>query len=373
MNRLPIGRTILIGTALACGFAVLAWPAKKNKDDETQTLQAPKDLPNAVVAETTHLAFYVTPLSSKGLLSRQVHDALKALEHEAGGSTVVHIRAFVAGSGDLRRVKDLVSEEFAGRKQPLPALSVIQAGALPLTGAQVVLEATAAAKKEIHPAGLAFFSPSPAFAADPLAPVGPLAEASLNRLGQAVRAAAVTPADVLRVTCFLSSLDSVDGLRAQIRSAYPRAAADFVQPQRAPLRALAACEAVAAAPAGNNTPLRLLNPPGIPAVAGQSPVAIVAAPRVVLTGTQVSFGYEAQDARLALTRLQKELEANGASPRDVAFVHLYPLSEKIAAQVERALGASFDQTQPPAGSLLLFEGLSSLDAGFAVEVVAARQ
>src|SRR5262249_57677112 len=104
------------------------------------------------------LRFLVTPLSSKGLLTQQVRDALKALAHEAGGDTVLHIRAFVAGSGDLRRVRDLVSEFFTERRQQLPALSLIQTGGLPMEGAQVIFEATAAGKRETSPYGWAFFS-----------------------------------------------------------------------------------------------------------------------------------------------------------------------------------------------------------------------
>jgi hypothetical protein len=45
--------------------------------------------------------------------------------------------------------------------------------------------------------------------------------------------------------------------------------------------------------------------PGEP---GVSQAALVAAPRVVLTGTQVSYGYQEADSRLALGRLIKALE-----------------------------------------------------------------
>ena len=41
---------------------------------------------------------------------------------------MLKIRAFVAGSGDVRRVRDLVSEEFTERKPPLPALTLLRAG-----------------------------------------------------------------------------------------------------------------------------------------------------------------------------------------------------------------------------------------------------
>src|SRR6202521_902489 len=161
--------------ALACGLAIAAWAEqKKKKEEETQTLQLPKELPGAVVGETRHLTFHVTPLSSKGLLSQQVRDALKALSHETGGNPVLKIRAFVAGSGDLRRVRDLVSEVFTDRHQPLPVLSLVRAGGLPLEGAQVVMEAIASAKKEVNPAGLAFLSAQPAVTENPLDPVAPL-------------------------------------------------------------------------------------------------------------------------------------------------------------------------------------------------------
>src|SRR5258708_4816071 len=122
----------------ACGILLTAGAAaQKKKKEVTQTLQLPKDLPNTTTGDTRRLTFHVSPLSAKGLLSAQVRDALRALLHETGGSTVLRIRAFVAGSGDQRRVRDLVSEAFTDRKQPLPTLSLVQSGGLPMEGAQV--------------------------------------------------------------------------------------------------------------------------------------------------------------------------------------------------------------------------------------------
>jgi enamine deaminase RidA (YjgF/YER057c/UK114 family) len=359
--------------ALVCGLAVLATPAqKKKKEDITQTLQLPKELPNAVTGETRRLTFYVTPPSAKGLLSQQIRDALKALAHEAGSDTVLKIRAFVAGSGDLRRVRDLVSEVFTDRRQPLPALSLIQTGGLPLEGAQVVLEAIAAGKKAVNPEGLAFVSAQVAVSGNPLDPVAPLTARSLASLRQAVRAAGSEPADVVRITCFLSSLEKLAASRQLVVAEYPRAALNFVQTQRAPIQGLAACEAVARLRGRAGTGLHLLNPEGLPPEPGQSQIALVASPHVVFTGTQVSFGYEEKDARLALGRLNKALEQSGVSTRDVAYAHYYPLSSGIAAQVRKVRSELFEAAHPPAGTLLLFEGLPSMDAGFAVDVVAAK-
>ena len=145
----------------ALSLTALGAPQKKNKkEDQTQVLQLPRELPSSVSGPTRRLTFHVTPLSSKGLLSPQIREALKALAHQANGETILKIRAFVAGSGDVRRVRDLVSEVFTDRKQPLPALSLIRSGGLPMEGAQVVLEAIGASKKEVNPHGLAFLSPA---------------------------------------------------------------------------------------------------------------------------------------------------------------------------------------------------------------------
>src|ERR1017187_3481683 len=233
------------GCLILAGKLAAQKKPKPAKEEITQTLQLPKELPGAVTGETRRLTFHVTPLSAHGLLSAQVRDALKALTHETGGNPVLKIRAFAAGTGDLRRVRDLVSEVFTLRTLPLPALSLIQAGGLPLEGAQVVLEAIAAGKKEVSPHGLVFFSALVAASDNPLDPVAPLAAQSLDRLKRAIKTAGSEPSDVVRVTCFLSSLENVAAIRKLVEADYPRAALNYVQTQRSPGRAIAACEAVA--------------------------------------------------------------------------------------------------------------------------------
>jgi enamine deaminase RidA (YjgF/YER057c/UK114 family) len=349
------------------------WEGKNNgKKEETQRLETPRDLPLAVVGETRQLAFHVTPLSAKGLLSQQVRDALKELGRQASGQTVLRIRAFVAGSGDPRRVRDLVSQNFGDRHQPLPALSLVKAGALPLTGAQVVLEAEATARKDVNPHGLAWISGQVATSADPLGPVAPLTARSLAALLQSVRAAGAEPRDVLRVTCFFSSFEDLAASRALVEAEYPKAALDYIQTKRAPDVALGACEAVARLPRDPGSRLRLIDADAGSRDPGESQIALVAAPRVALTGSQVSFGYEEKDSQLAFTRLRAALEQAGASMRDVACARYYPLADALAGQVRRIRAEFFDPEHGPAGTILLFEGLPSLDAGFAVDAVAAR-
>jgi enamine deaminase RidA (YjgF/YER057c/UK114 family) len=368
-------RSISLLAALLC--VAIALPAvaqrKKKKEEETQTLQIPKELPAAVSGDPRHFTFHTTPLSSKGLLSQQIRDALKALTHLTGSDTVLHLRAFAAGSGDLRRVRDLVSEVFTDRHQSLPSLSLIQSGGLPMEGSQVVLESVSAARKEVNPSGLVWISAMPAVSAGPTDPIAPLTEKSLGWLRQALHASGSEASDVLRVTCFFSSLDDLAGSRKLVEAVFPRAALNYVQTQRAPFQAMAACEAVARLRIKPAEPLRLQEVEGLPNEPGASHLALVAAPSVILTGTQVSYGYEEQNSRLALERLRKALEQAGANARDAAVARYYPLSGGIANQVRKIRGEVFNAARPPAGSLLVFEGLPSMDAGFAVDAVVVKR
>ena len=268
-------------------------------------------------------------------------------------------------------MRDLVSDFFVEHKQSLPVLSLVQAGGLP-GNAQVVLEGVVAAHKEVNPQGLAFIAAQTESAEDPTGPVAPLAAKSLASVRLAVKAAGSEPADVVRITCFLSSLDDLAAVRRSVETEYRGAAADFVQTQRAPGRSLASCEAVARQRGNGGTGLRMITAEGLPAEGGASQIALVASSRVVLTGTQVSFGFEDKDVRLAFQRVEKALEQAGVTTRDVAVAEFYPLATRIAGQVRQVRGEFFDTGRPPASSLLLFEGLPSMDAGFAMDVVAVK-
>jgi len=367
-------RSALVPVAVVL-LAALAWPLEKKKkeEEETQTLQLPKELPQSVTAETRRLAFHVSPLSSKGLLSQQVRDALRAISRSARNAVVVKLRAFVAGSGDLRRVRDLVSEYYTERRQSLPVLSLVQVGALPQEGAQVILEATVVARKVQNPHGLAFLAGQLATSPSPLDPVAPLAEKALSNLRAAVQAAGGAGEDVLRVSCFVSSLEKGAEVRSRMAVEFPKAAHTLVQTQRAPSRALCECEAVARLRRAPAQPLEVQNPPGVERLNNRySVMALVSAPQLILTGTQVSFGFQDADARLAFERLSRAVEQAGGGMKQLVFYGLYPLSPSIAEQVRKVREGFYDPEHPPASTMVPFEGLPSLDAGFAVDVIAIK-
>lgn len=322
---------------------------KKKNEDATQTLPPAAEPPLALEAEASQLQFAVSPLSAKGLLSQQTREALNTLLRKNHG-TIVKLRAFVAGSGDMRRIGELVGELFAEKHEPLPVLSVLQVGALPMQGAQVVIETTEVDRKTVNPDGIAFFS----------AQAAANVSESLEKMKSALAAAnpGARPDDVLRVTCFVSALD--EGARAAVRIAaqFPKAAVNYLQMQREPTTPAAQCEMVARL----HPPLR----PGAPDAGFGSYMPVAPSVKLIITGTQLAFGGQESDIKLAFERLQKALSASGAQLDHAVMAHLYVTSGLPAARV-RMVQAQFG-SRP--STILPIEGLPSLDAAFGVDVIA---
>ena len=368
-------RAVAVTAALGLMVSVASSPSlnqrrKRAEPEITQTLELPKELPAVVVAESQRLVFQVSPLSARGLLSQQVRDALRVLLQQAHGAQIVKLRGFVAGSGDIRRVSAIVSEIFVERRLALPALSVVRVGALPLEGAQVLLEAVAIEKKAVNPHGLAFISPQAGVSEQPLAPAAPLAEQSVSRLRVALRALHLESGDVLRAACFLTSLDDFDAVRSRLAAAFPGAALSFAQGQRVLGRSSVQCEAVARLREAPEETLRLVNPAELTKRPGVSQIAVVGPVRLALTGTQLAFGLTEADARLAFQRLGKTLEQAGAGFSQAAVWNIYPLSGYFAELSTKVGGEFSDAARPPAGAIVPVEGLASMDAAFALDAVA---
>lgn len=336
-------RASIVFALIVCLFTSLALAKKKKKkgDEEeiTQTLPVIKDPPAAITAETDRLVFRVAPLSGKGLLTAQVRDALKALIRDNRTATIVKLRAFVAGTGDMRRVPTIVSEVFSEKKLPLPVVTTLQAGALPLEGAQVAIESMAVERRAVNAHGLAFAAAMP-----------------VEQLKSSLAAAGIRGDRVVQASCFMSSLDTVGAFRAAVQAAFPAAVADFVQMQRVPVRQADACEVVAMMESGETSV--------------DAKLARVHAPKVILTGAQLAFNAQDADVRLAFERLRKTLEAAGVSYKNVIAVNIYPLADDIADKARRIEPEFFNRDRPPTVSSIPMEGLPSHAASFAVEAMA---
>ncbi|HVY94707.1 MAG TPA: hypothetical protein VHA14_18220, partial [Bryobacteraceae bacterium] len=291
------------------------------------------------------LTFQVSPLSNKGLLSQQVRDALKALLHDNHGAQIVKLRAFVAGSGDLRRVQQIVVDEFTDRKLSLPVISTIQVGALPMVGAQVVIEATSMEKQG---AGNAMLRLLPAVSLQGVPAAVEFLRARTNSF------------EMVHVTCFVSSLDDGASSRTALATAFPKAALDIVQTQRQSLQPFAACEGTARQALGN-----LVGDFG----GGAGNTNGVITGKVIFTGTKLVFRDQDADIRLAFQRLIKAIEPLGADKDDVVWTGEYPLTNPLGEKIA-AVRPEFTPPSAAKPGIVLFEGLPSTDATAAIELIA---
>jgi len=280
--------------------AVVFAGKKKNPDDITQTLEVPKDPPMVAIGDASRLVFHVSPLSAKGLLTQQTRDAVKAILKLNSGAPVVHVRAFVAGNGDMRRVPQIVSEVLTEKKMPLPSISVIQVGALPLEGAQVALETVSEAKRTVNPEGLTFVTDQ-----------GP---ESMDL--------------ALSATCFVR--DGFAALARPVAGRIPGGAVDYVQLQRAPLGGETRCEG---------------------AVKGGR------AAKLAFTGTQVAFGTNEKAARTAFERLNRELGQG-----DVIMSHIYALSPAIGGMARMLCPWKMPPVSLPVEGVAAIDGAFAVDA-----------
>ncbi|HSP70678.1 MAG TPA: hypothetical protein VLN48_23285, partial [Bryobacteraceae bacterium] len=140
----------------------------------------------------------------------------------------------------------------------------------------------------------------------------------------------------------------VDSGRALVTSAFPGAAANFVQLTRLAVDPGISCEGVG----------RLQKP-------GKSPA------KLVFTAIQMAFGDQDPAIRLAYGRLGRALETMKAGYRDTVLMSIYSLNRAVAEKTY-ALAVEFHgRADSPAGSIQIVEGLPSLDATVAIEVVAA--
>jgi enamine deaminase RidA (YjgF/YER057c/UK114 family) len=255
------------------------------------------------------------------MLSQQVEDAIKAIDKANGAATILKLRAFVAGTGDLRRVQSIVNDFFTEHKWPLPVVTTVQAGAFPLEGAQVVLEAISEDKKVVNAAGLMFVPGVDAASG----------AAAIHSLAGAMGSSA---SNALQVTCFADSMAEAEAARKAAATTFPKAAAVYLQSTRYTMGSHVSCEGIA-----QNGPVR-------------STKLLFAAP-------QLGFG---DDAKSALERLDRELEPLGVHRTSSVLIGIYATS-LATAKAAKALVA------PSPSTAVFIEGLPALDATMAIDAV----
>jgi enamine deaminase RidA (YjgF/YER057c/UK114 family) len=348
MRRWPL-RTVLECLLLTV-FAATVWAGHRRKEEEPkpQVLPLPRELPRAVSASTDSLIFKVTPLLTTGHLSSQIHDTLNELIRGTKGATIIKLRAFVAGAGDSRRVQQLVSDMFTDKKLPLPALTIVQVGALGKDAAAVVMEAVVSGRQPVNPNGLAFIARQS----------GTTLPEALAKMNETVAGAHLTEKNIVSATCFTDRLAGYDAERQALATAFPNAAVNLVQALRDPIDTKTTCQGVAQVPPG-----AALSSPN------NAAVAFVTSPQIVFTGLQLSFGAYLDDADSALSRMQRDVQTVHADVRNTVLMNAFSLDPSAASAIEERM----PKFHFPQNTLTVqpVQGLPSLDASLGLEAVLA--
>jgi enamine deaminase RidA (YjgF/YER057c/UK114 family) len=319
---------------------------KRYEEPKPQVMPLPMELPMAITADTNTLDFHISPLLRTGGLSSQIRQSLTDLIRDTHGETIVKLRAFVAGTGDARRVQTQAVDIFTANKLPLPVVSIIQVGGLGSDAAQVVIEAVVSTHKTVNPQGLAFVTGQ----------YGRTFGEALEHLKKSMALAQVKPEKVLSTTCYTPIYD-YDARLAQVRAAFPKTEIDMVQALRAPANDASMCEAVGQLEEA---------PKQGPVVWMESEhTTLVNSPRLIFTGLQLCFGSFLDSAQEALQRLDKASGAGGTREAAVQ-INTFALTPSAGSALRKT-------TSFPVSTFTVqtVEGLTAIDATAGIDAVLA--
>jgi hypothetical protein len=346
MPSAKVGAMLAVALCLVSGTAAVNAQKRKNQEPKSQVLPLPPEPPMALAVDTNSIDFHISPLLRTGALSAQIRQSLNDLIRDTRGETIVKLRAFVAGSGDARRVQSEVTELFTEHRLPLPVLSILQVGALGQESAQVVIEAVVGGHKTVNPNGLAFL----------FGQKGSSLEKAAHQLRDSASAAGVLPEQVLTCTCFTSHIDNLDTARSSIRALFPKTALNIVQAVRDPLSDASMCEAVG----------QPANPPSAPVVQLQFVnTTLVNSPQLIFTGLQLTFGNFLDDAQQAFLRLEKTAAAVQPVQTPVQ-VNAFTLDASAGSALRKT-----NSLAPGVFTAQTVEGLPAIDAAAGIEAVLA--
>lgn len=322
---------------------------QKEQEPKTEVLPLPKELPLTITADTARLSFGVSRLRTRGRMSNQIRDSLNEIIRNRRGARVVKLRAFVAGSGDSRRVQALVSELFTERRLPLPVLTVVEVGSVGHDVSQVVFEVVSEEKTSLNPHGLGFITGQREAGL----------KVSIHALRQQLASSGLRAEDVVSCTCYVSRLENYASAIAPLQTAFSKASVNILQAQRDSIGNASSCEAVArlssqAEPAPRHEPAGVVQ---------------LRTSRSVLTGQQLAFGFTLEDARQAFSRLQRAVSAEGGEFGKAAAIHVFSISPEAASAFQKVV---LEASHPaPPLKIQPVDGLPSLDAMLGIEAILA--
>lgn len=303
-----------------------------------------------VVVTTAEARFQVANPEPKGTLLDQARKAADMIK----GKTFRY-RVFVRPDSDPGLISTILRA---------PVVSVIRVASLPVAGQKLSVEAVTSGGN--NPQGLVFISGQGVSRDENVPLVKPMVEQAYNNIDKALAAVQLAPADVLAVTCYLSSLQDAAAVEELTAARYPKTVQNHLQIPMEYGRALVECEAVARARA----PVGFVYPEGLTKSPNFTQVAGVSTRRMLFSSLHTSRGCTDAAIRQMFRGLESELSKNGASIKNVAFSYVYPNSID-GTNLTRAVRFEFyNQQQAPASTLLPFSGFYEKTACTGVELVA---
>lgn len=269
---------------------------------------------------------------------------------------VYRYRAFVRPDADVGQLSVFLRA---------PVLSIIRVAGLPDPGHKILLEAVTNGGR--NPQGLVFISGQGVSKNEQVTKVLPMVTETFGNVDKALKGAALEPADVLSMTCYLNSLEDLPAVKALASERYPTAAISHLQIPIPYGKALVECEAIARA----KSPIGFVYPEGLTKSPNFTQVVGISTRSTYWSGIFTAYnGCTDQSVKAMFQRLDASMKKSGASIQNVAFSYVYPTNQQ-GTDLTRAVRFDFySKTQAPASTLVPFSGFEDRSACTGLEVAA---
>ncbi|MBS1825754.1 MAG: RidA family protein [Acidobacteria bacterium] len=305
-----------------------------------------------VVVDSEEIRFQLGIPDPKGSLMEQMHQARARIE----AKHIFRYRAFVRQDADVGQFSGYLKGDV---------LSIVRVAGFPDKNQKIALEAVTKGGKN-GPAGFLFVSGQGVSKNEHVPKVLSMVQTTFNNVDTALKGSGHGPADVLMLTCYLSSMDDIKDVQKLASARYPKALRNHLQIPMAYGKALVECEAIARA----KKPVGFVNPEGLTKSPNFTQVAGISSPRIYFSSLHASNGCTEQGVREMFQSLDKDMTKAGASIKDVVFSYLYPSSQDGTDLTRKVRFEFYNKEQAPASTLVPFLGYEAKNACAAVEVIA---
>jgi enamine deaminase RidA (YjgF/YER057c/UK114 family) len=303
-----------------------------------------------VVGDTAEIRYQIFNPEPKGTIIDQAKWIAKNVKGK-----VLRYRVFVRTDADVGLLSTVLRA---------PVLSIIRVAGIPVPNQKLSVEAVTTGGR--NPAGLAFISGQGVAKDGVILDMKPLVDVALTNLDKALVGVQLAPPDVITVSCFVSSLKDAAEVNTLTAEHFPKASVNVLQIAMPYGKALAECEAVAAA----KGPLGYVYPEGLTKSPNFTQVVGINTRRIAYSALYGAAPCTADATKAMFAALQTDLAKLGANIKEVAFSHLYPNTEEGVTLTRQVRFDFYNKEKAPASTLVNFLGFTDRKPCTGVEVVA---